>query len=310
MTRGARGTSTIYNRQAVVFSGCGFLSSSYSVIKPHSANPFFSFVSRSASLYDEHKRRRQREREWRSSLTTRVEVGPVSSRFFEFCRVNPALSCTESHTETAKALLFASVAKFRGGGGGQSDGAKIAVEREEDLGPHLRGEAGCHPHYALQGLLEHASTILSPNARRPPSTSRVTAELAQYAPRTIFADAACAMGCRETLASWGAIQRQLEQGQRKLIHGWQSGGGQILLSGVLKCLDQLRGEDVDGVEHGWQTSGLWFIRALVLQRSAQAAEIRNGVILEGGGLVDGKNGRKRRRPTCPDPNAESEKQGY
>lgn len=65
-----------------------------------------------------------------------------------------------------------------------------------------------------------------------------------------------------------------------------------------------------GVEHGWQTSGLWFIRALVLQRSAQAAEIRNGVILEGGGLVDGKNGRKRRRPTCPDPNAESEKQGY
>lgn len=98
-----------------------------------------------------------------------------------FPRVNPALSCTESHTETAKALLFASVAKFRGGAGGQSDGAKIAVEREEDLGPHLRGEAGCHPHYALQGLLEHASTILSPNARRPPSTSRVTAELAQYA---------------------------------------------------------------------------------------------------------------------------------
>ncbi|KAJ7881129.1 hypothetical protein B0H14DRAFT_2566092 [Mycena olivaceomarginata] len=196
----------------------------------------------------EHKRRRQREREWRSSLTTRVERWNEKKTLDRTCGAKQAV------------IL---ITPFKGYWNTRAPFS----HRMQDV---RRQRAGSQPN--------------------SPNTLAIGA-------RTIFADAACAMGCRETLASWGA-------GQRKLIHGWQSGGGQILLSGVLKCLDQLRGEDVDGVEHGWQTSGLWFIRALVLQRSAQAAEIRNGVILEGGGLVDGKNGRKRRRPTCPDPNAE------
>ncbi|KAJ7352221.1 hypothetical protein DFH08DRAFT_805496 [Mycena albidolilacea] len=85
------------------------------------------------------------------------------------------------------------------------------------------------------------------------------------------------------------------------------GNGQVLLSGVPKVGQAVR----RGRRRGLRPSSVrWYFNA-----RPQAEEIRNGgdtwnPQMSGDGKVDGKNGRKRRRPTFPDPDAESEKQGY